>query len=59
VRQELASRRVAGEGPLRRRFQRAKSDGDLPPDSNPAGLARYVATVIYGMAVQAAGGATG
>jgi AcrR family transcriptional regulator len=59
VRQELASRREAGEARLRRRFKRAKSDGDLPPDSDPSGVARYVSTVIYGMAVQAAGGATG
>jgi hypothetical protein len=44
---------------LRRRFKRAKSDGDLSPDSDPAGLARYASTVIHGMAVQAAGGATG
>src|ERR1700733_5919723 len=55
VRQELASRRAAGEAAICRRFKRAKADGDLPPDSDPAGLARYVSTVIYGMAVQAAG----
>jgi hypothetical protein len=36
----------------------AKTEGDLPANANPAGLARYIRTVIYGMAVQAAGGAT-
>ena len=58
IRQELAAHRAAGEAALRRRFQRAKSEGDLPATANPADLARYVATVIYGMAVQAAGGAS-
>jgi hypothetical protein len=33
-------------------------DGDLPADADPADLARYAATIIHGMAVQAAGGAT-
>ncbi len=58
VRQELISRRTAGEAALRQRLKRAKSQGDLPPDSNPADLARYIATIIQGMAVQAAGGAS-
>ncbi len=42
----------------RRRFERAKSEGDLPANVNPADLARYIATVLYGIAVQAAGGAS-
>ena len=58
VRQELASRRAAGEAAIRQRFKRAKLDGDLPADADPVDLARYVATVIHGMAVQAAGGAS-
>jgi AcrR family transcriptional regulator len=58
IRKELIAYRAAGEAALRRRLQRAKSDGDLPATVNPADLARYVATVIYGMAVQAAGGAS-
>ena len=40
VRQELVSRRAAGETALRRRFQRAKSEGDLPAQVDAAGLAR-------------------
>jgi hypothetical protein len=39
-------------------FQRAKSEGDLPVNVNPADLARYVATILYGMAVLAPGGAS-
>ena len=58
IRQELAAYRAAGEAALRRRFERAKSEGDLPATANPADLARYVATIVYGMAVQAAGGAS-
>ncbi len=58
VRGELASRRAAVEAALRRRFERAKRVGDLASDVNCADLARYIATVNQGMAVQAAGGAT-
>jgi AcrR family transcriptional regulator len=58
VRQALTARRAAGEAALSRRLQRAKSEGDLPANVNPADLARYVATIIYGMAVLAAGGAS-
>lgn len=58
IRQKLISRRAAGQAALRKRLERAKSEGDLPADANPADLARYVATVIYGIAVQAAGGAS-
>jgi hypothetical protein len=58
IRQELASRRTAGEAALRRRFKRAILEGDLQADANAADLARFVATVIHGMAVQTAGGAS-
>ncbi len=55
VRREVAARRVAGEVALRQRFERARADGDLPAEADPADLARYVVTVMRGMAVQAAG----
>lgn len=58
VRKELMSRRAAGEAGLRQRLERARSTGDLPAESDPAHLARYVVTVVQGMAVQAAGGAS-
>jgi AcrR family transcriptional regulator len=58
VRRDVAARRAAGVAALRRRFRRAVAEGDLPADANPADLARYVATVTYGMAVQAASGAS-
>jgi AcrR family transcriptional regulator len=55
---ELNTRRAADEARLRRRLLRAKAEGDLPPDAKPADLARYVVTIIRGMAVQATGGAS-
>jgi AcrR family transcriptional regulator len=58
IRRELSSRRAAGEGAIRQRFKRAKAEGDLPADSNPADLARYLSVVIYGMTVQSVGGAS-
>jgi AcrR family transcriptional regulator len=58
VQRELVRRRGAGEAALRSRFERAISEGDLPRSADPASLARYAATVSYGLAVQAAGGAS-
>lgn len=58
MRRELACRRMAIEEQLCKRFKRAKGAGDLPSDSNPADLARFVATVYQGMAVQATAGAS-
>ena len=58
IRNELCARRSAGEMELRQRFERARSEGDVSPGSDPAALARYVSTLLQGMAVQAASGAT-
>jgi len=58
VRKEVAARRVAAETVLRHRLQRAKREGDLPKNSDPGELAGYVMTVVRGMAVQSAGGAS-
>lgn len=57
IRQELITRRGAGEAAIRKRLARAKSGQDLPRDSSPADLARYLVTVMHGMAVEATGGA--
>jgi len=57
VQREAVGRRAASEVALRRRLQRAKREGDLPKNSDPAELARYVMTVLQGMAVQGANGA--
>jgi AcrR family transcriptional regulator len=58
VQKETAARRTASEVALRRRLQRAKREGDLPPKADPTELARYVMTVLQGMAIQGANGAT-
>jgi AcrR family transcriptional regulator len=57
VKQDLAFRRAGVEALIRKRLKRAKREGDLPSNVDAAALARFVATVMHGMAVQAAGGA--
>ena len=56
IRQELNKRRAASQKAIRERFERAKAEGDLPAGIEAADLARFVSTVIEGMAVQAASG---
>jgi AcrR family transcriptional regulator len=58
IRKELEKRRGTSQAEIRERFKRARREGDLPADADPAVLARFLATVIEGMAVQAASGAT-
>jgi AcrR family transcriptional regulator len=57
IRRELRDRRREAEARLRRRLRRARAEGDLPAEADPAELARYLWVVIQGMAVQASGGA--
>lgn len=56
IKRDLSSRHAAGEVLIRERLKRAKQEGDLPADADPVALARFVAAVMQGMAVQAAGG---
>ena len=58
IKQELCKRRSEAEQMLRERLQRAKDEGDLASDADPAQLARFVSTITQGMSVQAAGGAS-
>ena len=58
MQQALAARRADGTRCLRERLEHARTHGDLPPDSDPDLLARYIVTVLHGIAVQAASGAT-
>jgi AcrR family transcriptional regulator len=57
IKQELMSRRAGAERDLRRRFERAVAEGDLPERADAADLARYISAILQGMAVQATGGA--
>ncbi len=50
VKEALIIKRRAGETALRERLQKAKDEGDLPADSDPAALARYIGAVLQGMA---------
>jgi len=56
VRRELSSRRNAGEKAVCLRLKRAQEEGDLAREVNVADLARYLITVVHGIAVQAASG---
>jgi AcrR family transcriptional regulator len=58
VKIELAQRRAQGEAALRRRFEKAIAEGDLPASASAADLARFITVVIQGMAVQSASGAS-
>lgn len=58
IRDMLNAKRADSELQLCERLERAQAEGDLPDDADPAALARYVATITQGMAVQAAGGAS-
>jgi AcrR family transcriptional regulator len=57
IRRELIARRALVQNALRDRFRKAIEERDLPSDANAADLARFVATFINGLAVQAASGA--
>lgn len=57
IRRELVRRRGASENAIRHRLVRARAEGQLPADADCADLARYFATVVRGIAVQAASGA--
>ncbi len=58
IRQELAAYRNNFENALKQRFSEAQQNSDLPRHIKPTTLAKYIAAIHHGMAVQAAGGAT-
>ncbi|MEV6868824.1 TetR/AcrR family transcriptional regulator [Streptosporangium subroseum] len=58
IRYLLSDWRAAAQVAVQGRFERARSEGDLPPGVDPAELAGYVTAVMYGIAVRAASGAT-
>ncbi|GAA2683363.1 MULTISPECIES: TetR/AcrR family transcriptional regulator [Actinosynnema] len=57
AREALNAWRDEGCAWLRKRFEQAVAEGDLPAGSDPELLARYLMAVSNGIAVQAAGGA--
>jgi AcrR family transcriptional regulator len=58
MRYELAARRAQGEVKLRERLKRGKKDGEMPSDLDPTDYARFIMTMLEGMSVRAAAGAT-
>jgi AcrR family transcriptional regulator len=58
IRRKLIALRVKEQEALRRRFERARSEGDLPSDADAADLARFVTALFQGMTVQAINGAS-
>ncbi|MFD2467492.1 TetR/AcrR family transcriptional regulator [Amycolatopsis silviterrae] len=56
VRDLLAAWRTDGCDRISERFRRAVDEGDLPPEADPVLLARYVTSLSFGIAVQAASG---
>jgi len=59
LRLETRKRRALLRETIRRRLERALGEGDLPPGSDATALAYYIVTVMRGMAVEAASGASG
>lgn len=57
VRTDLAGRRSAIEPLLEDRLRRAVEEGDRSVRGEPVKVARFLSTVVQGLAVQAAGGA--
>ncbi|WP_233834274.1 TetR/AcrR family transcriptional regulator [Paraburkholderia sp. ZP32-5] len=58
IRAELAASRNERRKRLSARFQKAKDDGDLPPEADPDELARYLMVVGWGLAFAAQAGMT-
>lgn len=58
VRMMLSDKRSVMRKRLKKRFDRAKADGDLPEHADTAALARFVQVVGYGMSVEAQSGAS-
>jgi AcrR family transcriptional regulator len=58
IRKELVLKRAEVERLLCLRFERAKKERDLPKGVRPIAVAKFYATVVHGMAVEASSGAS-
>lgn len=58
ARREARKRRLKAQDLIRCRLERARAEGDLPRSVDPADLARLIATLMNGLSVQAANGAS-
>lgn len=58
IKKWLIQARKHGESVARKWFENAKKTGELATNADPAAVASYFATLLQGLCVQAAGGAT-
>lgn len=58
VRLELSARRINGENDIYKRFRRAVAEGDLPAGTDARNLAKFAATLLWGISVQSVNGST-
>lgn len=58
IQKKLIAYRANLEESIKKRFDLAKDNRDLPEDTNTAALAKYVATIQQGISVQASSGAS-
>ena len=58
IKAEVVARRASSQAVLVERFEQAKRDGDLAPDTDIAGLTAYLYAILQGMAIQAGSGAS-
>jgi AcrR family transcriptional regulator len=58
AKQVMIECRKGSEAALKMRLQLAQSKGELPPEIQPADFARYLSSIMAGLGVQAASGAT-
>lgn len=58
IHQKLIEHRLKLENSFKKRFDLAKTQGDLPESTNTADLAKYLTTLHQGMSVQASSGST-
>ncbi len=58
LRELLAQRRKDLERALLQRLERGQAEGELPAETDPSELARYVMAVCFGMSVLSTGGAS-
>ncbi len=56
IRQALIQGRATAEAQIRKRFERAKAEGDLPAAAKPDALATFLMAVTHGIGVQAKAG---
>jgi AcrR family transcriptional regulator len=58
IRDDLMTRRQSSQRAICERLERAKAEGDLPPNSDVDGLCGFLSAILQGLALQARSGAS-